>query len=221
MTWTHWFAALAGLDARDRLYNCLPMHHSVGGVVAIGAPLVNGGSVAIAEKFSARRFFDDVQRYECTAFQYIGELCRYLIAQPPSAVERTHELRLALGNGLAADVWRAMLERFGEIRVLEFYASTEGNVWLYNVEGRIGSIGRIPPYLAARDPIALARFDAERQAPWRGPDGFAHAPRRARPARRSGASATIPRRRSKAIAKLKKAKRRFYTTSSRKATRGC
>ena len=41
-----------------------------------------------------------------------------------------------------------MLERFGDLRVIEFYASTEGNVWLYNVEGRIGALGRAPPYLA-------------------------------------------------------------------------
>jgi len=170
VTWTHWFAGLADLSASDRLYDCLPMHHSVGGVVAIGAPLVNGGSVAIAERFSARRFWDDVERWDCTAFQYIGELCRYLVAAPPHAGER--RLRLAIGNGLSGEVWRAFLDRFGPLRMLEFYASTEGNVWLYNVEGRIGAIGRVPPYLAAREPIALARFDAEAQAPARGADGF-------------------------------------------------
>ena len=82
VVWSHWFAGLAGLTASDRLYNCLPMHHSVGGVVAVGAPLVFGGSVAIAERFSARRFWDDVARWECTAFQYIGELCRFLVAAP-------------------------------------------------------------------------------------------------------------------------------------------
>ncbi len=170
--WSHWFAGLADLNASDRLYDCLPMHHSVGGVVAIAAPLVNGGSVAIAERFSASRFWDDVARWECTAFQYIGELCRYLVAAPPRAAERTHKLRIAIGNGLSADVWRACLDRFGPLPILEFYASTEGNVWLYNIEGRIGSIGRIPPYLAPRDPIALARFDADAQAPWRGEDGL-------------------------------------------------
>jgi fatty-acyl-CoA synthase len=172
VTWTHWFAGLADLTAADRLYDCLPMNHAVGGVVAIGAPLVNGGSVAIAERFSARGFWGDVARWDCTAFQYIGELGRYLAAAPPCPAETTHKLRLALGNGLSPEVWRAFLDRFGPMRVLEFYASTEGNVWLYNVEGRIGSIGRVPAYLAAREPIALARFDAEEQAPERGPDGF-------------------------------------------------
>jgi fatty-acyl-CoA synthase len=170
--WTHWFAGLAGLDAADRLYDCLPMHHSVGGVVAIGAPLVNGGSVAIAERFSARRFWVDVERWDCTAFQYIGELCRYLVAAPSRPSDKAHKLRLAIGNGLSGEVWRGFLDRFGPLRMLEFYASTEGNVWLYNVEGRIGSIGRVPPYLAAREPIALARFDADAAAPARGADGF-------------------------------------------------
>ncbi|HTR11802.1 MAG TPA: long-chain-acyl-CoA synthetase [Roseiarcus sp.] len=172
IVWSHWFAGLAGLTATDRLYNCLPMHHSVGGVVAIGAPLVFGGSVAIAERFSARGFWDDVTRWECTAFQYIGELCRYLVTAPSRSEEKAHKLRLAIGNGLSEDVWRAVLERFGPLRVLEFYASTEGNVWLYNVEGKIGSIGRVPPYLELREPIALARFDQDSQTPARGPDGF-------------------------------------------------
>ncbi len=48
-------------------------------LVATGAVLLNGGSVVIREKFSAREFWDDVVRYDCTLFQYIGELCRYLV----------------------------------------------------------------------------------------------------------------------------------------------
>ncbi len=172
VAWTHWFAGLAGLTGEDRHYNCLPMHHSVGGVVAIGAPLVNGGAAVIAPKFSASRFWTDVARFECTSFQYIGELCRYLSAAPTHIHERRAKLRLALGNGLSPSVWAAFAARFPQLRVLEFYASTEGNVWLYNVEGRVGSLGRLPPYLAAKAPIALARFDEEAQAPVRGADGF-------------------------------------------------
>jgi fatty-acyl-CoA synthase len=172
ITWTHWFSGLAGMGPEVRLYNCLPMHHSVGGVVAIGAPLVGGGSVAIAEKFSRRGFWRDIERFDCNAFQYIGELCRYLTAAPPPEAATRNRIKLALGNGLAAPVWRAFAKAFPETRVLEFYASTEGNVWLYNVEGRIGALGRLPAYLSAKSPIALVRFDEVAQAPVRGPDGF-------------------------------------------------
>jgi len=172
VAWSHWFAGLADMRADDRMYDCLPLCHSVGGVAALPAALVNGGSVVIAEKFSASRFWSEIVRWDCTIFQYIGELCRYLVAAPPAAAEKEHRLRLACGNGLSADVWRAFAERFGLAQILEFYASTEGNLTLYNVEGKVGAIGRQPPFLAARNAIALARFDFAKEQPQRGPDGF-------------------------------------------------
>ncbi|MGA2491781.1 MAG: long-chain-acyl-CoA synthetase [Roseiarcus sp.] len=172
VAWSHWFAGLADMRADDRMYDCLPLCHSVGGVAALPAALVNGGSVVIAEKFSASRFWSEIARWDCTIFQYIGELCRYLVAAPPSPDEKRHRLRLACGNGLSADVWRAFAERFGLAQILEFYASTEGNLTLYNVEGKVGAIGRQPAFLAARDAIVLARFDYEKEAPLRGPNGL-------------------------------------------------
>jgi len=126
----------------------------------------------IADKFSVSRFWSEVARWDCTIFQYIGELCRYLVAAPTAPAEKAHRLRLACGNGLSANVWRAFAERFGLAQILEFYASTEGNLTLYNVEGKVGAIGRQPPFLAARDAIALARFDFDKEEPQRGPDGF-------------------------------------------------
>jgi len=167
MQWAHWFAGMLGTGPDDRMYNCLPMYHSVGGVVAPGAVLVGGGSVVVREKFSAARFWDDVTRGECTLFQYIGELCRYLLHAAPSPREAEHRIRMACGNGLRPDVWSAFQRRFRIPRILEFYAATEGNVSLFNVEGRPGAIGRIPPFLAHRVPTALVRFDVERGEPAR------------------------------------------------------
>ena len=172
MMWSYWFAGLADITADDRMYDCLPMYHSVGGIVAIGAALVNGGSVVLQERFSARQFWDDVARWDCSLFQYIGELCRYLAAAPPHPAERAHRLRLACGNGMSADVWRAFEKRFAIARILEFYAATEGNFSLYNVEGKVGAIGRVPSFLMARNPVALVRFDFDADQPLRGADGF-------------------------------------------------
>ena len=56
MQWSHWFAGLMDTGPSDRMYNCLPMYHSVGGVLATGAVLVGGGSVVIRKAFSAHQF---------------------------------------------------------------------------------------------------------------------------------------------------------------------
>jgi fatty-acyl-CoA synthase len=172
MQWSHWFAGMLGTDASDRLYCCLPMYHSVGGVLATGAILASGGSVVVRDGFSASEFWNDIVRWDCTLFQYIGELCRYLLHATANPVETQHRIRACCGNGLRPDIWDAFKSRFRIPRIVEFYASTEGNVSLFNVEGRPGVIGRIPPYLAHRFPTTLVRFDTERGEPARNDQGL-------------------------------------------------
>jgi fatty-acyl-CoA synthase len=140
-------------------------------VVAIGAPLLQGGAVVIRNRFSARDFWHDIVRWDCTLFQYIGELCRYLVNSPAQADEGAHRLRLCCGNGLRADIWVRFKERFRIPQILEYYASTEGNFSLYNCEEKIGAIGRIPPMLRHRHAIALIRCDEESGEPVRDPAG--------------------------------------------------
>jgi fatty-acyl-CoA synthase len=168
MQWSLWFAGLMNAGPDDRMYDCLPMYHSVGGVVATGALLARGGSVVIREKFSATEFWNDISKWDCTLFQYIGELCRYLLNTEPAA---PHRLRLACGNGLRADVWEEFQQKFQIPRILEFYAATEANFSLYNVEGKAGAIGRVPPFLKHRLPVALVKFDYDRGEPARDANG--------------------------------------------------
>jgi fatty-acyl-CoA synthase len=172
MMWSHWFAGMMDTRPADRMYDCLPMYHSVGGVVATGAMLVTGGSVVIRDKFSARQFWDDVVRQDCTLVQYIGELCRYLVNAPPHPLETRHRLRLACGNGLRPDVWERFKSRFAIPQILEFYAATEGNLSLYNAEQKPGAIGRVPPFLAHRFPAAIVKSDLASGAPLRNEKGF-------------------------------------------------
>lgn len=172
MQWGLWFAGMMDTQPSDRLYNCLPMYHSVGGVLAPGAMLAAGGSLVVREKFSASRFWSDIIRWDCSAFQYIGELCRYLLQRPCTVNETAHRLRLACGNGLAADVWEAFQQRFRIPQILEFYAATEGGLSLFNVQGKPGAIGHIPPYLAHCFAPALVAFDFDKGEPIRNENGF-------------------------------------------------
>ena len=172
MQWSHWFAGLLGMARNDKMYNCLPMYHSVGGVVATCAPLVAGGSVVVRPRFSASEFWNDITECDCSLFQYIGELCRYLLASPQHPRETTHRLRLCCGNGLSGAVWQDFQVRFRIPRIVEFYAATEGPLSLYNCEGKPGAIGRIPSFLAHRFAIELVKFDIDSGRPVRGADGF-------------------------------------------------
>ena len=157
------FAGVMKTGPHDCMYDCLPMYHTSGGVLAIGAVLIGGGTVFIREKFSAREFWDDVVRHRCTLFMYIGELCRYLVNGPPHAQERAHRLRLCCGNGLRPDVWSEFKSRFAIPTILEFYAATESNVTLFNLDGKPGAVGRIPWFLTSRFQTKILRFDVEQQ----------------------------------------------------------
>lgn len=166
------YAALTRSTERDRIYDTLPLYHTTGGLIAPGIALMNGGSCFIRERFSARQFWDDVVEQDCTMFQYIGELCRYLLNAPTSANETRHRIRLCNGNGLRPDIWMEFKTRFRLPEIIEWYAATEGNVVLFNLDGKPGAVGRIPWWLRRRFQTKLVRFDLERELPVRGADGF-------------------------------------------------
>jgi fatty-acyl-CoA synthase len=73
---------------------------------------------------------------------------------------------------LGRDIWESFQDRFKLPRILEFYASTEGAVSLFNVEGKPGSIGRIPSYLPHRRAVALVQCDIETSKPVRNEQGL-------------------------------------------------
>jgi len=169
---SHAFAGVMDTKPTDRMYDCLPMYHTAGGVLATGSLLIRGGSVVIRDKFSAREFWDDIVRWDCTLFQYIGELCRYLLNSPPHPKERAHRIRLACGNGLRPELWGPFKRRFAIPKIIEFYAATEGNVSLFNFEDKEGAVGRLPWWIALRVPTKVVRFDVETQHPVRNAEGF-------------------------------------------------
>jgi citronellyl-CoA synthetase len=153
------------LEPDDVLYVALPLYHSNALVVAWSAAAATGAALALRRKFSVTSFWDDVRRYRATAFIYIGELCRYLMNQPPSRDDRRHAVRKIVGNGLRPDIWRAFKERFGIEEVYEFYSASEANIAFVNLLNAECTVGLCPA------PYALVRYDVDRDEPVRGADG--------------------------------------------------
>jgi fatty-acyl-CoA synthase len=166
------FAAAMSIKPDDRMYVCLPLYHSTGNLIATGGPLVAGASTVIRDRFSASQFWDDVVDYECTIIEYIGELCRYLLNGPTHPKETEHRLRLACGNGLRPDIWQDFQTRFRIPRILEWYASTEGNAVFFNFDQKVGAVGRIPKWAERKFVTEVVRFDIDTEQPVRGENGF-------------------------------------------------
>jgi fatty-acyl-CoA synthase len=160
------------LGPEDRVYVTLPLYHSAGGVMAAGSALMSGAVLVLARKFSARRFWTDCCENEVTSFQYIGELCRYLLHAPEHADETRHRVRVCIGNGLRPEIWEQFQERFGIPKIIEFYGATEGNVALMNLDGKVGAIGRLPGIVRGVMGVALIRYDVAKDEHERGPKGF-------------------------------------------------
>ncbi|CAB0018516.1 unnamed protein product [Nesidiocoris tenuis] len=170
-------ASLAGkgllnIKNEDIVYTALPLYHTAGGVLGVGQVILGGSTQVIRSKFSASNFFKDCVKYKCTVAQYIGEICRFLLATPPSPADRQHCLRLMYGNGLRVQVWKDFAKRFQIPQIAEFYGATEGNSNTVNAWNQLGSVGYIPFFLKVFFPIRLIRVNEETMEPLRGKDGL-------------------------------------------------
>ena len=172
MTHYRWLKALGafgGLGLRlkrsDTLYSCLPLYHNNALTVAVSSVLTSGATLALGKSFSASRFWDEVIANRATAFIYIGEICRYLLNQPPKPTDRKHKVRVIAGNGLRPEIWEEFTTRFGIARVCEFYAASEGTTAFINIFNVPRSTGISPL------PLAYVEYDPDTGAPLRDENG--------------------------------------------------
>lgn len=163
---------VASFTAEDIFYTPLPLYHTAGGVMSIGQALLFGATVVIRKKFSASGYFADCQKHQCTVAQYIGEMCRYMLATKPSECDTFHKVRTMFGNGLRPQIWPQFVERFKIQNVAEFYGATEGNANIVNVDNTVGAIGFVSRILPSVYPISIVRADPDSGEPIRGPDGL-------------------------------------------------
>lgn len=137
-------APIFDFRAGDKLLCPLPLFHGSPLMLGLGVCLVTGTPLVLERRFSASQLTSVAARSGATALLYVGDLGRMLLATPEAANDRRHRLRVAVGNGMAADVWPKFQARFGIESVREFYAATESPVGIFNFSGRVGSVGNLP-----------------------------------------------------------------------------
>jgi acyl-CoA synthetase (AMP-forming)/AMP-acid ligase II len=136
----------------DRWYICMPMCHATAGstvmacmimgiTLCIGySPLSNDDPESLAwltrppfrKRFSTSNFWREVRDSRATLLVYVGEVCRYLLTNPPTEDDRNHNVRMMYGNGLRPDVWKTFRDRFGIPEISELFGSTEGVITMVN-----------------------------------------------------------------------------------------
>ncbi|UVL42155.1 long-chain-acyl-CoA synthetase [Pseudomonas sp. B21-040] len=121
------------MQPHDIVYCTLPLYHATGLCVCWGSAISGASGFAIRRKFSASQFWSDVRKYHATTLGYVGELCRYLVDQPPSTDDSQHTVKKMVGNGLRPGAWDAFKTRFAIDHICELYAASDGNIGFTNI----------------------------------------------------------------------------------------
>ena len=159
---------LIALDMRpeDVVYCTLPLYHATGLCVCWGSAISGASGFAIRRKFSASQFWNDVRKYRATTLGYVGELCRYLVDQPPSADDSQHRVTKMIGNGLRPGAWGEFKTRFAVNHICELYAASDGNIGFTNMLNFDNTVG------FSLMSWELAAYDHDSGAPIRDAKGF-------------------------------------------------
>jgi len=163
----YWFGKVnMNLNTDDVMYVPLPFYHTnaliVGWPTALAAPC----TMVMKRKFSVTQFWIDVDKYNVSAFIYIGELCRYLLNAPASNLEKKHRIKKIMGNGLRPDIWHEFKERFQIKNIFEFYGAADGNVGFTNTFNFDCTLGWCPTN------FKIIKYDIENDSPIKDSNGF-------------------------------------------------
>ena len=134
---------MTGYTEQDVVYNTLPLFH-IGGQNMVWMALVSDTTVAMAERFSASRFWEDVRQHGATFTLFLGAMIPILHKQPPRPNDHDNPLRVALSAAAPRTIWEEFEQRF-HVKIVELYSQTEGGFLLNadaKAEGKVGSMGK-------------------------------------------------------------------------------
>lgn len=164
------FGSMIKVSPNDTVYTAMPLYHSTAGILGAMTTLNAGAKLAIGRKFSTSTFWSQVRLSGASMVQYVGEAGRFLVNSPRNPDERLHNVKLAYGNGMRADIWAEFKDRFNIPTIGEFFASTEGPLALYNHQsgafgvGSVGRYGSIAGWLLLKKAHTLVKVDVDAES---------------------------------------------------------
>ncbi len=137
---------MAEYSDADCLYNALPLFHGNAQTLSTMPALISGARMVLAKRFSASRFWDDIRRYNCTEFNYIGGILAILLKADPKSDDGDNPIRVMVGAGANKEIFTAFEDRFN-VQLVEGYGMSEIGTPLNTSPGdrRPGSCGTLNP----------------------------------------------------------------------------
>ena len=133
-----------GVRPGETVYTSLPLFHGNAlGVTTLGAIILDY-KLALGERFSASRHWDECRRYNAVEFNTLGAMIPILLKQPERADDADNPVRVVLSAGCPAHAWRLFEERFN-LRLIEWFGMVDSPGFLMNTSGKVGSMGRPLP----------------------------------------------------------------------------
>lgn len=122
------------------IYCPLPLFHAAGLWDGMMAALVSGARLAVVDRFSASRFWDDVRRFDAQTAMGVFSMIPILLSAPEGSDDLDNPLETFYMGKSSLDA--AFHERFGA-RTVETYTSTEAGIGTASPYGewRVGSMG--------------------------------------------------------------------------------
>jgi carnitine-CoA ligase len=142
------WAAVRESAARDGdvLHMWEPFYH-IGGSEVLILAVQRRVTLALVRKLSVSSLWTEVREHAATHIHFLGGILALLLAQPASAHDRQHSVRVAWGGGCPEHVWAAFEHRFG-VKIHDSYGMTECcSFATQNLDGVRGSIGKALAYL--------------------------------------------------------------------------
>lgn len=124
--------------------------YHIGGAQLLPLPMSHGIKLAMVDRFSASRFWEQAKQAGSSHIHHLGGILQLLLKQPPSPLDRAHGVRIAWGGGCPRDIWESFQDRFG-VQIRECYGMTEASsITTYNDSGVVGAVGKPAPWFSVR-----------------------------------------------------------------------
>jgi carnitine-CoA ligase len=129
------------VKAGETIYTCLPLFHGNPLAISVLGAMFLDAQIAVSERFSASRFWDEVREFEAVEFNHVGAVIPILLKQSPRDDDRDNPMRVCLSAGCPPHAWEPFQDRFG-VKIVEQFSMVDAPGYLINLDGRVGSMGK-------------------------------------------------------------------------------